>query len=156
MSNLQSIELSGIGESFLSQDISYHCPIFSIFRLKKAVQTTFKRDILTYDQGDYESLRKRVSEFDWNSIHNDDVNIYAKTFSDKLLEMTKDGVPNRTVTVRPQDLPWMNGNVRKVMRKRNRLYKNIKQTKLEKVLGLIKRLGMKSQTSFTQIKTGLY
>ena len=129
VSNLQSVELSGVGEPFLSQDIRYHCPVFSIFRLKKAVQNTFKRDIWTYDQGDYESLRKRISEFDWNSIHNDDVNIYAKTFSDKLLEMTKECVPNRTVTVRPHDLPWMNGNIRKLMRKRNRLYKKYKTNK---------------------------
>ena len=129
VSNLQSVELSGVEEPFLSRDIRYHCPVFSIFRLKKAVQNTFKRDIWTYDQGDYESLRKRISEFDWNSIHNDDVNIYAKTFSDKLLEMTKECVPNRTITVRPHDLPWMNGNIRKLMRKRNRLYKKYKTNK---------------------------
>ena len=45
VSNLQSFELSGVGEQFLSQDIRYQCPIFSIFRLKKAVQNAFKRDI---------------------------------------------------------------------------------------------------------------
>ena len=104
MSNSQFIDLSGVGVPFLSQDIRYHCPIFSIFHLKKAVQNTFKRVIWTYDQGDYEILRKRISEFDWNSIYNDDINIYAKTFSDKLLEMTKECVPNRTITVRPHDL----------------------------------------------------
>ena len=57
--------------------------------------------IWTYDQGDYESLRKKLSEFDWNSIStcNDDINNYAKTFSDKLLEMIKERVRNRTITV---------------------------------------------------------
>ena len=43
--------------------------------------------------------------------------------------MTKECVPNRTVTVRPHDLPWMNGNIRKLMRKRNRLYKKYKTNK---------------------------
>ena len=108
------------------------------------MQNTFKRDIWTYDQGDYEFL----SGFGWNSIYNDDFYIYAKTFSDKILEMTKEWFSNRTVTVRPHELPWMNGSIRKLMRKRNRLCKNIKQTKLENVLRLIERLGMKSQNSY--------
>ena len=33
------------------------------------------------------------------------------------------------IRVRPQDLPWINGSIRKLMRKRNRLYKKYKQNK---------------------------
>ena len=64
MSNTQVIELSGAGELFLSQDIIYHCLIFTIFRLEKAVQNNLKMDNWTYDQGDYDSLMQKVSEFD--------------------------------------------------------------------------------------------
>ena len=46
VSNLQSVEISGVGEPFLSQDIRNHCPVFSIFRLKKAVQNTIEKRYL--------------------------------------------------------------------------------------------------------------
>ena len=37
VSNVQSIEIFGVREPFLMQDIRYHCPIYTILYLKKPV-----------------------------------------------------------------------------------------------------------------------
>lgn len=129
VSNLHSIEMSGVGEPFLLQDTRYHCPVFSIFSFKKSLVKTFSREIWLYERGDYEQLRQKVHNFNWNSIKHTDIDIYTSAFTDQLLNMAKECIPNKTVRVRPHDLPWMNGSIRKIMRKRNRSYRKYKQNK---------------------------
>ena len=118
VSNVQSIEIFGVGEPFLMQDIRYHCPIYSIFTLKKPVTKLFKRKIWLYEKGNYDELRTKISEFDWNNGRNEDTYQYALNFSSKLLEISSDCIPTKFITVRPQDVPWMNNNIRKLMKKK--------------------------------------
>ena len=56
-------------------------------------------------------------------------NQYATNFTNILINLAKESIPNKKVRIRPQDLPWINGLVRKLMRKRNRLYKKYKLNK---------------------------
>ena len=56
-----------------------------------------------------------------DSIKSEDDNQYALNFTDKLINLTQDCIPHKQVRIRPQDLPWINGTIRKLMRKRNRL-----------------------------------
>ena len=54
--------------------------------------------------------------------------------------MAEKCISSKTVTVRPQDLTWMNNNLRKLMRKRNRLFKKyIKRIYLSKPITNLKR-----------------
>ena len=155
VSNVQSIEMFGVGEPFLMQDIRYHCPIYSIFTLKKPVTKTFKRKIWLYEKGNYDELRTKVSEFDWNNVRNEDTNQYALNFSSKLLEISSDCIPTKFITLRPQDVPWMNNNIRKLMKKRNRLYKKYKNNKspekynsYKKIRNEVTQILRKSKTEF--------
>lgn len=127
VNNARSIEISGVSEPFLLQDIRYHCPVFAVFAFSKPHSKTFTREVWLYEQGDFDALRQRVTEFDWDSIKCEDVNLYATNFTNTLINLAKDCINNKTVRVRPQDLPWINGTVRKLMRKRNRLYKKYKR-----------------------------
>ena len=49
-------------------------------------------------------------------------------------------IPSKTVTVRPQDLPWMNNNLRKLMRKRNRLFEKYKKDKSVETYNKFKKI----------------
>ncbi|MEW8548517.1 MAG: reverse transcriptase family protein [Candidatus Thiodiazotropha sp.] len=129
VSNRQSIEMFGVGEPILMQDIRYHCPVYSIFNFKKSISKSFQRKVWLYEKGNYDELRNKVSDFDWNTVQNEDINQYALNFSNKLLEIASECIPTKFITVRPKDLPWMNNNIRKLMRKRNRLYKKYKTNK---------------------------
>ena len=111
------------------QDIRYHCPIFCIFKFKRHVVKPFLRKVWLYEQGNYDNFRQQVHDFDWTTAHDDDVNLYAENVSNKLLNKAEDCILTKNVTKRPRDLPWINNNIRKLMRKRNRLYKKYKNNK---------------------------
>ena len=129
VSNIHSVYLSGVGEPFLTQDIRYHCPTYCIFKFKKDISRPFTRKIWLYAKGDYDKFRQIVNDYDWASTYDEDVNEYARNFTNSLLNMAEKCIPSKTITVRPQDLPWMNNNLRKLMRKRNRLFKKYKKDK---------------------------
>ena len=129
VSNSHSVELSGVSEPFLSQDVRYHCPVYVIFTFKKPLLKSFLRDLWLYNQGDFNLFRQFISDFNWDSIKGEDVNQYALNFTDKLINLAQDCIPHKQVRIRPHDLPWINGTIRKLMRKRNRLYKKYKRNK---------------------------
>ena len=80
-------------------------------------------------KGNYDELRQSVNDYDWICSYNDNINLYANNFTTKLMELTGKCIPSKTVTVRPLDLPWINSNIRRLMRKRNRLFRKYKKDK---------------------------
>ena len=78
--------------------------------------------------------------YDWVSTYDEDVNVNATNFTNRLLNMAEKCIPPKTVTVRPQDLPWMNNNLRKLMRNRNRLFKKYKKDKSVETYNKFKKI----------------
>ncbi len=68
-----------------------------------------------------EKLCAEENESD-SDIGNSDNDIYYK-WHKEFREILETSIPNRTVTIRPRDKPWMNSGIRKEIRKRNRLLK---------------------------------
>ena len=78
--------MSGISEPFLLQDVRYHCPIYVIFIFDKPVFKTFLREIWLYNQGDFTSVRQRVTVKSQHNI----INKYASNFTNTLINLAKD------------------------------------------------------------------
>ena len=152
VSNINSVDISGVGEPFLMQDIRYHCPTFCIFKFKKHIVKPFTRKIWLYDQGNYTDLRQMISEYNWDSVRNDDVNEYANRFSTTLLSLAEQCIPTKYVTIRPRDLPWINNTIRRLIRKRIRLYKKYKKDRTITNYDNLSKLGMRSRTIFAKLK----
>ena len=131
---MHTVNLSGVGEpfpGFLTQDTRYHCPAYCVFKFKKSLIKPFTRKIWLYEKGNYKELRQSVNDYDWKCSYNDNINLYANNFTTKLMELTEKCIPSKTVTVRQLGLPWTNSNIRRKMRKRNRLFSvNIRKTKV--------------------------
>ena len=53
VSNSHSVEMSGVSEPFLSQDVRYHCPVYVIFTFKKSLLKSFLRKLWLYNQDDF-------------------------------------------------------------------------------------------------------
>ena len=136
--------------------IRYHCPVFAVFSFTKPHSKTFTREVWLYEQGDFDTLRQRVADFDWDSIKREDVNQYATNFTNILINLAKECIPNKKVRVRPQDLPWINGLVRKLMRKRNRLYKKYMLNKTIERYDAYKKVRNDVAALFTQIKERIF
>ena len=43
--NPDNVIVSGVGEAFLDQNISYHCPVYAVFKFDKPKQHCYKRKI---------------------------------------------------------------------------------------------------------------
>ena len=128
VSNKDRIIFSGVGDPFLQQDLRYHCPVFGVFNFSKPKIKCFKRRVWQYDRGDYDLLRQKAYSSDWNSLQIPDINVYAKNFYEHLIEITDFCIPNRQVTIRPTEPPWITTLIKKHIRMRKRAYKKAKRT----------------------------
>ena len=75
-----------------------------------------------------------------------------KTFTDNLLNIAEECIPTKNVTIRPCDLPWLNNNIRKLMRQRNRLYKRYKKQKTSALFDEFKQLRNKVTSNLRKAK----
>ena len=129
--NRNVVDLVHVGQPFLNSFIRYHCPTYGIIKIMKPSQTVFKRRIWLYDRCDTDLFREKLSEVDWENFiltANNDVDLLVETFTNTLLKIATETIPNKVITVRKMDPPWINNNVRRAIRKRNRLNKRAKRT----------------------------
>ena len=86
---------------------------------------------MLYNQADFNALNTTIRNFDWSYLAHGSVHEASYLFIDIFLEMVKTCIPSKKVTVRPDDKPWDNSELRRTSRKRDRLKsKEIKMGKM--------------------------
>ena len=125
---LQNVVYYNVFEPFLDVNVRYHKPIIALLKSTKPKNTTIKRKIWLYNQGNYDLYRQKLSEVNWDDLlnENDSVNIIADKTTDKMLEIGSLTIPNRIITVRQNELPWIINDIRRLMRKRDRIRRKLK------------------------------
>ena len=129
VSNPNHVILNGVGDPFLGQDLRYHCPIFGIFKFCKPIRRSFTRHIWRYEQGNYDLLKEMAS--------------------------STDCIPNKIVTIRPSDPPWMTSSIKRYIRKRKRAYRRAKQTNFMNDWNTFRRLRNKTISMIRESKKAL-
>ena len=129
VSNKNRVLLSGVGEPFLDQNIRYHCPIYCVYNFDKVKTPSFTRHIYLYNRGDYQTLTHELTGTDWNSLKDNNVDVYAQNVTDRILYLVNKHIPNKHVRIRKSDPPWLSNNIKQLMRKRKRLYDKYKRSK---------------------------
>ena len=78
----------------------------------------------------YLSLGEDVTGTDWSFLDedNESFDIRTEKFLVELLRMFDKHIPKKTYTIRPRDKPWMTNDIRREMRKRNRLFRKWKES----------------------------
>ena len=74
-------------------------------------------------------IKRSIIRFPW-SRHlslNTDSNWQVKVFTDILLNIMSNFVPNETKRFVPRDPPWINKPLKRMLNRKNRLYKNYKR-----------------------------
>ena len=145
----------GVGDPFLQQELRYHCPVFGVFNFSKPKRKSFKRHIWRYHQGDYNLLRQRAATTDWTALQDPDINVYAKNILNELVSITETCIPNKTVTIRPSDPPWITSTIKRYIRKRKRAYRKAKRTKLPSHWNKFKQLRNKVVSLIRESKKAL-
>ena len=128
VSNKRHVINCGVSDPFLHQDTRYHCPIYGILIFCKPKRKAFKRRIWKYEQGNYDLLRQTAAETNWNSLRHNDINIYEQNIKEYILSLIDSCIPNKVVTIRPSDLPWITTAIKRQIRKRKRAYRKAKLT----------------------------
>ena len=125
-SNRNSIILSGVGEPFLEQNIRYHCPVYCVLNFVKPVSPIYQRKIYLFDRGDYQSFINDIYDTDWNLLKSDSINTYAENVTNTITSLANIHIPNKMINIRKTDPPWLTANIKKLLRKKKRLYDRYK------------------------------
>ena len=140
VSNKDHLVISGVGEPFLHQELRYHCPVFGILKFSKPKVKAFKRHIWSYDKGNYELLRNKARDTDWDSLRDENIDTYATNISNSILAIASERIPNKSITVKPSDPPWITSGLERQIRKRRRAYRKAKATNQSHHWAKFKRL----------------
>ena len=109
---------------------SDHCLIFAkcIFKTKK--KPSYIRRMWNFSQANFALYREKLSEVNWDKcFESNDIDAICESFTQQLLSVADETVPNRMVTVRPSDKPWYTTAHRKLLRKKNRMFQIYKCSK---------------------------
>ncbi|CAG2195441.1 unnamed protein product [Mytilus edulis] len=84
---------------------------------------TYNRSIWDYKKGDYDLMKQKVVETNWEFLISDasDVHVAATNFTNSFLNIASECIPTREVTIRCDDKVWYDSNLRRETRKRDRL-----------------------------------
>ena len=118
VSNKEQLVFSGVGDPFPHQDVRFHCPVFGILKFFKPKRKAFKRQIWSYNNGNYYLLRNKALTTDWDSIKDRNIDTYAQNISYSILKIASECIPNKCITVKPSDPPWITSVLKRQIRKR--------------------------------------
>ena len=131
--NPNAIVHSAVIEPFFDVNVRYHRPIVALLRSDKYKYPSYKRKIWLYDQGNYHDYRAKLKAVEWDNIINMENTLenIANSLSEHILKAASETIPNRVITVRQNDLPWITSEIRKLMRKRDRSRRKAKKVNSE-------------------------
>ena len=127
-SNRNTILLSGVGEPFLEQNIRYHCPVFCVLTFSKPLAPLYKRRVFIYDRGNYQAFSNDLVQTDWQTLKSENINTYAENITKRITTLTNKHVPNRLINARKTDPAWLTTHIKKLIRKKKRLYDKYKKS----------------------------
>ena len=135
---------SGVYDTFLESQVRYHCPVICILKFNKCLPKSYKRRVWNYDKADFNLFRNLLSNVDWNCIIDEnDIDKSVEKFTSVHIQTAEKSIPNKIATIRPNEYPWINGLIRKLIRKRKRLYRRANEltyNRYGKILGKLEIL----------------
>ena len=90
---------------------------------------SFERKIWHCDRANISLIRRCISCFSWSDVLNKkpDPNWEAETFTEILLNIMTNFIPNETITVKPRNPPRITKPIKTMLNKQSRLFKNFKK-----------------------------
>lgn len=128
VNNPHCILTTEVGPPLLEQ-VRYHMPTVGIINHPNKLVKAFKRKIFLYDRGNYNMYRQQLAVFDWDAlfVDNDTDSITGK-ITDEILQAANKCIPNRIITVRKDNPPWLTSRIKRCIRRKNRLHRKAKRT----------------------------
>ena len=72
-------------------------------------------------------MTRAITDFPWiNHLRNLDPSQQVEFFNNKILNIASNFIPNNYVKIQPKDPPWITNNLRRMIKKRYKQYKKIR------------------------------
>ena len=102
---------------------SDHCCTFVEIKTNQPVQKSFKRTLYIYSKLNEGRFLDEARLVDWCGIVNSDtIDAAAELLSQKLMDIGKACMPVKTITVRYNDAPWITEEIKKLIKKKHRIF----------------------------------
>ena len=118
---------SGVIDTFIPNQIRYHCPTIVLLKYLRPVSKTYTRRIWNYKLADFDKFRSSLTEYNLTAEETTDLDINAQQITDSLMYAAEKSIPNKVVTIRPSESLWITSTVKRLIRKRKRLHKRFKR-----------------------------
>ena len=114
---------SGVYPSLHEQ--CHHQIIYGKLSIKNPAPPPYQRKIWFYDRADILAIKKSIDMFPWRETfrENSCPNWQVKKLNEILLNICSNFIPNKVITVRPRQAPWITQSIKNFLKKKNRAYK---------------------------------
>ena len=113
---------SGVHPSLTSY--CHHQIIFVKINFKIILPPAYRREIWHFKNARIDLIQQSINRFDWEgALGNLDVNKQVEILTETLLNIFRNFIPNEVITCKSRDPPWMTKEIKKALRRKNRLYK---------------------------------
>ena len=102
-------------------NISDHKATFILIPFDYEIQNSYTKLIWLYKTANFEDLRFQLKAYNWNCLSEGSLHEACLTFTNIFLDMVKSCIPSKQVTVRPDDKPWYDHEIRHFSSKRDRV-----------------------------------
>ena len=116
---MQSSDVFDSGVIEIPNHISDHRATFLYVPFSYIRPNLYKRKVWFYKRADYETLNNMILNHDWSFIGNNSVDDACKIFTYTLLNFLNLCIPNKEVTIRPNDKPWYDSEIRSLSKNAN-------------------------------------
>ena len=126
--NNNNILMSGTLDPLIPDQVRYHCLIMILLKFTPPRATTFKRKVWYYKLADYDEYREELSEASLllKIQTNNSIDQNIQDFSEIILNAADKSIPNKIVTIKSIDSPWITCHIKHLIRNRKRIYQQFK------------------------------
>ena len=101
-----------------------HCPISCRMALSHPNHSSYKRMVWDFKRANFDTLRSILSHTRWDSVFDKaNINEITSEFMYLFEKVCEACVPHYETTIRPRDKPYITTEVKRLIRRRDRLYK---------------------------------
>ena len=102
----------------------HHQIIYAKLSLTIHFPPAYKREVWHYNRAQVDLIKRSIEYFDWErSLAGLSINEQVDCLNNCLINIFRNFIPHETVKCSHKDPPWMNNEIKRALRHKNRLYK---------------------------------
>lgn len=117
-----------VGDYFLENLYRYHCTVSTRLKIPKQNSPSFSRHIWNYDRADLTTFKETLAHYNWQQDLTVNIDQTTDNITNTILKTATNTIPNKTITIRQNEPPWLNKTIKQMIRKRKRLHSRAKST----------------------------